>query len=461
MTDQLGPEHLLACQDEMVEFILDEPKCALWVEMGVGKTAATLTAINELFNDFEISRVLIVAPLRVAKTTWPDEIAKWSHVSGISYSVVCGTADERRQALKKDAQVYFINRENVVWLLDQLDRKWPFDMMVIDEASSFRNHASKRFKALKKVAHLCERVVELTGTPAPKDLLGLWAQIYLLDQGERLGKTVTAFRDRWFSPDYMGYNWDARHGAQEEIQDYLSDIVLVLKAEDFGDWADPDQRRVNIDLPECAREQYEELEQEFILRLENAEVIEAVNAAVLTGKLRQCANGAFYTDDEGTFTEVHDAKLDALQHVIDLHPGENILCAYNFVSDKERILKRFPRAEVLTSDPDVIHRWNDGEIPLLIAHPASAGHGLNLQHGGHISVWFGDTWDLELHLQFNARLARRGQENDVIIYHLCVKNTVDETIIRTLKNRDKSQKSLLNALKKDITGKNSAFKKAA
>ena len=276
-----------------------------------------------------------------------------------------------------------------------------------------------------------------------------------------MGRTITAYRDRWFRPDYLGYSWDIKDGAQEEIEGYLSDIVLVLKAGDFTYWDEPEQRRVNIDLPAIARDQYTELENEFIVRLENAEVIEAVNAAVLTGKLRQCANGAFYTDEHGTFVEVHDAKLNALQFVINKHPGENILCAYNFVSDKERILKRFPHAEVLTVDPDVIHRWNAGKIPLLLAHPASAGHGLNLQHGGRIAVWFGDTWDLELHLQFNARLARRGQGKDVIIYHLCVKDTVDEIIIRTIKNRDRSQRALLDALKKDITRKGGGLKKAA
>ena len=461
MTETLGPEQLAAYQTEMVGFILDTPKCALWVDMGLGKTIATLTAIKELLDDFEARRVLIIAPLRVAKSTWPDEIQKRAHINDVAYSVIVGTADERKRALKRDVDLYFINRENVVWLLDQLNDKWPFETMIIDESSSFRNHQSKRFRALKKVAHLCTRVIELTGTPAPKDLLGLWAQIYLLDQGERLGRTITAYRDRWFRPDYLGYSWDIKEGAQEEIEGYLSDIVLVLKAGDFTYWDEPEQRRVNIDLPAMARDQYTELENEFIVRLENAEVIEAVNAAVLTGKLRQCANGAFYTDEHGTFVEVHDAKLNALQFVINKHPGENILCAYNFVSDKERILKRFPHAEVLTVDPDVIRRWNAGKIPLLLAHPASAGHGLNLQHGGRIAVWFGDTWDLELHLQFNARLARRGQEKDVIIYHLCVKDTVDETIIRTIKNRNRSQRALLDALKKDITRKGDGLKKAA
>lgn len=460
MSEILSPTQIEAYQHEMIDHIINKPKCALLVDMGLGKTIATLTAIQHLFEQIEVRRVLIIAPLRVAKSTWPDEIEQWSHTNNLTYSIVCGSAAERSKALRQNVQLYFINRENVVWLLDELKGKWPFDMIVVDEASSFRDPKSKRFKALKKVAHLANRFVELTGTPAPKDLLAIWSQIYLLDQGERLGRTMTAYKNRWFTPDYMGYNWELRPGAKEEIEELISDLVLVLNKEDHIHWNEPTHYTYDIELPPQAWAQYRELEKEFILRLENAEVIEAANAAVLTGKLRQCANGAFYTDEQGNYTEVHDAKLDALEYVAELHKNESLLVAYNFKSDKERILKRFPHAEVLTTDPDVIRRWNEGKIQMLLAHPTSAGHGLNLQHGGRVACWFGDTWDLELYLQFNARLARRGQKKDVLIYHLCIKNTVDEVIMKTLETREKSQKELLNALKTSIINDAAEFKKA-
>ncbi len=461
MTETLSPTQIEAYQHEMLDFILDKSKCALWVDMGLGKTIATLTAIQHLIDQIEVRRVLVIAPLRVAKSTWPDEIAQWSHTNNLTYSIVCGSAAKRSKALRKDVELYFINRENVVWLIEELGGKWPFDMIVIDEASSFRNSKSARFKALKKVAHLANRVVQLTGTPAPKDMLAIWAQIFLLDQGERLGRTITAYKNRWFAPDYMGYNWELRHGAKEEIEEKISDLVLVLNKEDHIHWQEPTHYSYDIDLPPKAWAQYRELEKEFILRLENAEVIEAANAAVLSGKLRQCANGAFYTDEDGNYTEVHDAKLDALQYIQELHNNESLLVAYNFKSDKERILKRFPHAEVLTTDPDVIRRWNEGKIRMLLAHPASAGHGLNLQHGGRVSCWFGDTWDLELYLQFNARLARRGQKKDVLIYHIRIKNTVDDVIAKTLKDRELTQKELLNALKTSIYNSDQEYKKAS
>lgn len=461
MSEPLSPDVLAAYQHEMIDFILAKPKRALWVGMGLGKTVSTLTAIQHLLDHLEVRRVLVIAPLRVAKSTWPDEIAKWSHTHGLEYSVVCGTEKQRIKALKQDAELYLINQENVVWLIDTLNKKWPFDMLVIDEASSFRNHASKRFKALKKVAHLPNRVVLLTGTPTPKGLINLWSQIYLLDQGERLGKNITAFRERWFYQLPWGYDWLKQSYAKQEIEELISDLVLVLDKDDHIYWPDPEHHTIEVDMPLHAQAIYSELEREFIIELENAEVIEAVNAAVLTGKLRQCANGALYTEDGESYAEVHDAKLDALQRVINMHSGEPILVAYNFICDKERILKRFPQAEVLTSDPDVIRRWNRGEIPILLAHPASAGHGLNLQDGGRVVCWFGLTWDLELYTQFNARLPRRGQERVVQIYEICVKNTVDMNVAQTLEKRKKTEKELLLALKNNIIVRNNYYKKAS
>lgn len=461
MSKTLSPDTLAAYQHEMIDFILAKPKCALWVDMGLGKTVSTLTAIQYLLDHLEVRRVLVIAPLRVAKSTWPDEIEKWSHTHNIKYSVVCGTEKQRLKALKEDVELYFINQENIVWLIDVLNKKWPFGMLVIDEASSFRNHASKRFKALKKVAHLSTRIVELTGTPLPKGLINLWAQIYLLDQGKRLGKNISAFRSRWFYQPPWGYDWIEQSYAKGEIEDLIKDIVLVLNKEDHIYWPEPEYIKIEVDLPLHARGMYRELEREFIVELENSEVIEAANAAVLTGKLSQCANGTMYTEEGGSYVQVHDAKLDALQRVINMHICEPILVAYNFICDKERILNRFPQAEVLTSNPEVIRRWNNGKIPILLAHPASAGHGLNLQDGGRVACWFSGTWNLELHLQFNARLARRGQKSGVKIYNICVKNTVDDNMAQVIEKREESQKNILNTIKNEIISREGHYKKAS
>lgn len=454
MTDIMGPEALAAYQTEMIDFVVGTPKCALWVDMGLGKTVATLTALGHAMDFADCRRALIIAPLLVAKTTWPDEIAKWAHTRGLTYSIVCGTAKERAAALLKPADLYFINKENTVWLIEHLENDWPFDTLVIDEASAFRNPAAKRFKALKRVAHRSARVVELTGTPSPKDLLALWAQIFLLDGGERLGKTMTAYKQQYFTPDYMGYSWDLKPGAREAIMDKISDLVLVLKSEDHIKLPDIEHIPVLVDLPTKARQQYAELEREFILRLESADTIVAMNAAVLTGKLRQAANGALYTDETGSYETIHDAKIDALESIITRHKNEPVLVAYNFQSDLKRIRERFPQSELITSGQDAQSRWNAGQIPILPVHPASAGHGLNIQFGGRIIVWFGDTWDLELYLQLNARLARRGQPADrVLIYHIRAQNTVDQVIELTLEKREISQTEIFNYLKTTIKGR--------
>lgn len=454
MTETLSPENIEAYQYEMIDFVLANPKGALWVEMGLGKTVATLTAVGQLLDCVEVRKILVIAPLRVAKSTWPDEIETWSHTRNTTYSIVCGSEAKRIKALNTDAEVYLINKENVVWLINHLDGAWPFDTVVIDEASAFRSATSKRFKALKKVIHRSIRVVELTGTPAPKDMLGLWAQIFLLDGGERLGKTMTAFKQQYFQPDYMGYNWELRDNAKEHIIAKISDIVLVLKAEDHVQLPFSDHIPAPVVLPPDARAIYNELEKEFIVKLESQDTVVAMNAAVLTGKLRQCSNGALYTDEYGSYSKVHDTKLDELRRIVSRHENEPILVAYNFKSDKARISQRLQHAEYLTDDPGVISRWNRREIPLLLAHPASAGHGLNLQHGGRVIVWFGDTWDLELYLQFNARLARRGQKNsDVLIYHISAQSTVDQVISMTLKTRTVNQNELLQAVANDVNSR--------
>lgn len=453
MADLLTPDLLDDTQRLMIDFVHEHPKCALWVDMGEGKTIATLTTVDGLLNCAEARRVLVIAPLRVAKTTWPDEIKKWSHVRGNTYQILCGSEATRKARLQVPADLYFINRENTVWLVDQFrNKKWPFDTIIIDEASSFRNHSSKRFKALRKVTPHTRRVIELTGTPAPKgkdghaDLLSIWAQIFLLDGGERLGKTFTGYRNAYFTSDFHGFTWTPNPDAEKIIMDRIKDIVLSVKPRPKPK---PRHEIIGVELPKKAREIYRELEIEFIAQVED-ETVEAVNAAVLTNKLRQAANGALYVDDNGAFKAIHEEKLNALNDIIERHEGENILVAYSYKSDLQRVLDRFPQAEVLTSDPDVVHRWNDRKISLLLAHPASAGHGLNLQHGGRIGVWIGDTWDLELFLQFNARLPRRGQTGEVIFYHIHAQNTVDNIVWQTLGNREKSQKRIIKQVVKDV-----------
>lgn len=446
----LSLEDIEAYQYEMIDFVHAKPQCALWVDMGLGKTVACLTALTYLMDSVESRKTLVIAPLRVAKKTWPDEIENWSHIKGTTYEIVCGSAKERRAALAREADVYLINKENVVWLVEQLGNKWDFDTLIIDEASDFRSSKAKRFRALRKVRHRINRVVELTGTPAPKDLIALWSQIFLLDGGERLGKTITAYKQQYFEPDYSGFNWMLKPGSREKIMDKIRDIVLVLRAEDHVQLPKVTHETEHVELPQKARGIYRELEKEFLVQLENAETVFAMNAGVLTGKLRQCANGALYTNDKGAFTEIHNSKIDALGQIIARHPDESILLAYAFKSDRDRIIRRYQFGRVLSADPEDITLWNDKKIPLLLTHPASAGHGLNLQFGGRIIVWFGDTWDLEQYLQFNARLARRGQKEEVLIYHISALNTVDPVISARLIDRNYDQNYLLNALKKDV-----------
>lgn len=449
----LTREDLHTYQRRAAEFIETNERCALWVDMGLGKTVSTLTAVAELIESFEVRRVLVIAPKRVALHTWPAEFAKWDHLQGLTYAVADGTPTQRAETLRSEADVHIVGRDNVPWLVSEFRRGWRWDMVVIDESSSFKNHSTKRFKSLRKALPKIDRMVELTGTPSSNGLLDLWPQVFLLDQGERLGRTFSGFRDRYFSSDYMGYNWSPRPGAEECIYDALDDIVLTLSAEDYLDMPARIDESIPVELPKKAREQYAELERDFLLELDELGDVVAVNAAVLTGKLSQCANGATYYDDADgdrqTHT-IHTAKIEALREIAE--SGEPVLVAYNFRSDLEALKHAFPHAHTV-DEVGVLDAWNRGEVPMLLAHPASAGHGLNLQHGGRVLVWYGLTWSLELYQQFNARLHRQGQTRPVIVYHIVAADTVDERVLESLGEKNRTQAALLAALKSDIEGR--------
>ena len=438
-------------QERAKNFIEDHEAAGLFLEMGLGKTVITLTAIDELMNDrFEVSRVLVIAPLRVAEDTWSRESKKWDHLQHLRISKILGSAADRRAALKKDADIYVINRENVVWLVEYLEKeriKWPFDMIVIDELSSFKNNQAKRFKALRKVRPMVDRIVGLTGTPAANSLMDLWAEMYLLDRGERLGRTLTAYRGNWFRPGYMNgpvvYKWEPRRGALEDITKRIADITVSMKAEDYLTLPDKIETTVSVTLDEKALKTYKVMEQESLLELEGEEIA-AMDAAAVMSKLLQLANGFIYGTDHRA-VHIHDAKLEALEEIIEAADSP-VLVFYNFQADKDQILAKFKDARLLTNDKD-IEDWNEGKVPILLAHPASAGFGLNLQDGGHIMAWYGLPWSLEQYLQAVARLQRQGQKYPVMIYHIVAAGTVDEQVVRSLAAKDMTQSTMINILK--------------
>ena len=425
-------------QTKAVDFILNTKKCAVFLDMGLGKTVITLTAISKLLNEFSISKILIVGPLRVVNNVWHNEIQKWEHLKFITYSIVTGNEKERLEALNKDVDVYLINRENIQWLYNHCI-KW--DMIVLDESSSFKNFSTKRFKAIKKFKY--DYIVALTGTPSPNGLLDLWAQIYLIDKGERLGRCMSIYKDRYFFCDYSGYNYSPIY--PPTIFNAISDITLSMKIDDYIQLPDKIEITTKVKLPYFHLRTYNEIRKEFIANIDNKEITVS-NAAVLSNKLLQFCNGAIY-DENKNIIEIHDIKLDALEDLIEDNPDENILIAYNYNSDLIRLQKRFKHAILMDKDGKNIDLWNEGKIKLLLCHPASSGKGLNLQQGGHIIIWFSLTWNLEDYLQFNARLHRIGQSKPVIINHIIVENCIDEIIMKVLSNKDKNQNTLLNALK--------------
>ena len=441
----LSRHNLHEYQERCINFIHTTPKCALWLEMGLGKSTTTLTAVSDLLDGLTVSRVLVVAPLRVAKSVWVQEAKKWQHLRHLTFSVCVGSERQRIAALHSTADVYVINRENVKWLVDFYKRKWPFDCVVLDESSSFKNASSQRFKALKKVSDLIERMIQLTGTPTSNGLLDVWAQIALLDNGSRLGRSMTVYKQRFFESDYMGYKFTPIKGAQQLIEGLISDVVVSMRAEDYLQLPERIDIQIPVELDSKTAQLYKELEQEFLLKIEDEEIT-AMTAATLAGKLLQVSNGAIYTNEHGNFIELHNEKLDALEELVEVN-NEPLLVAYNFKSDLVRLKERFPFAIALDKDESTIDRWNNGEIQMLLAHPASASMGLNLQRGGSVIVWFGLNWSLELYQQFNARLHRQGQEKPVRIIHLVASGCIDEKVLQAIDNKAKTQDDLLNALR--------------
>lgn len=396
--------------------------------------------------------MLVIAPLNVAKDTWADEINKWEHLNHMTVSKVLGTPRQRIDALKQDADIYITNKENTKWLCDYYKKDWPFDMIVVDELSTFKNHTSQRFKALKKKLPLVKRFVGLTGTPSPNSMMDLWAQVYLIDSGERLEKSFTRFRERYFKPTHQVsehvFNWELREDAEKLIYQKIEDVCISMKASDYLAMPERIDTVQVITLSNKERKLYEELERDYILESEEDGTIVAQSGASLSQKLLQLSNGAVYTDEQDV-RHVHDRKLDKLEEIVEESQGQPILLFYNFKHDKERILERFNQAVVLGSD-GYKDEWDKGNIEILLAHPASAGHGLNLQQGGHIIVWFGLTWSLELYQQANARLYRQGQDNTTIIHHIMTENTIDQRIYKALQNKELTQDELMNAVKARI-----------
>ncbi len=438
------------------KFIITHPVAAVFLDLGLGKTVITLTAIEKLMRDsFEIRRVLVIAPLRVSRTTWPDEIEKWNHLKGLSWSVAVGTEEERLEALYSKSDITIINRENIQWLVEKSGYSFDFDMIVVDELSSFKNHEAKRFKALLKVRPFVKRIVGLTGTPSANGLMDLFAEFRLLDMGERLGRYITRYRLKYFEPDRRNRNvvfsYKPLPGAEKEIEKAISDITISMSALDYLDMPE----RVNITdsvvLSEGEMKRYEDLKRDLYIALGDEELT-ASNAAVLSGKLSQMAGGAVYSDN-GEVVEIHNKKLDALDDLIEANQGRPVLVVYWYRHDKERILERWKDARELRTTDDIAD-WNRGEIGIGLLN-ASSGHGLNLQSGGNTIVWFSLTWSLELYQQTNARLWRQGQrEGSVFIHHIVVKDTIDERVLSSLEKKSEVQDSLLEAVKAELGGTN-------
>ena len=437
-------------QKYAIEYIKSHPITALFLDMGLGKTVTTLTAIRDLMYDaFEVKRVLVIAPLRVARDTWPDELRKWDHLKELTCSVVVGTVAERRRALQQDADIYIVNRENLAWLYE--NSRLDFDMVVLDELSSFKNHQSKRFRAMKAMRPKVKRIVGLTGTPTGNGLMDLWAEFRILDMGERLGRYISQYRNLYFKPDKRNgmvvYSYKPLPGAEEAIYHQISDITVSMKATDYLEMPELVSVAKEVCLSETEKKRYDELKKSLVLELPGGEVTSA-NAASLTLKLSQMANGAIYTDGKDV-AAIHDQKLDALDDLVESANGKPVLVAYWFKHDKDRIRERMEAREL--RGPQDFADWNAGKIPVALIHPASAGHGLNLQQGGSILIWFGLTWSLELYQQTNARLWRQGQaDKTVIIQHIVAKDTIDERILNVLKHKDGTQAALIEAVKADL-----------
>lgn len=444
-------------QQFAISYIEEHPVAAVLLDMGLGKTSITLTAINDLlFDSFDIHKVLVVAPLRVARNTWSDEISKWEHLSDLHYAIAVGTESERVTALISKADIYIINRENVQWLIESSGVPFDFDMVIVDELSSFKNHQAKRFRALMKVRPKVRRMIGLTGTPSSNGLMDLFAEFKLLDMGERLGRFIGQYRTAYFKPDKMNgqivFSYKPLPGAEKQIYNKISDITISMKSTDHIKMPELVNSRYVVHLSEKEQERYEELKKDLVLQLPDGEIT-AANAASLSTKLCQMANGAVYSDDEDILN-IHDKKLDALEDIIEAANGKPILVAYWFKHDLQRITERLYQLKIPFSKLDTdasIRNWNEGELPVALIHPASAGHGLNLQSGGSTLVWFGLTWSLELYQQTVARLWRQGQTaGTVVVQHIIAKGTIDERVMRALSLKDSTQSALIDAVKAEI-----------
>lgn len=433
-------------------FVLGHPACGLILDMGLGKSVITLSALWDLILDsFDVGKVLVIAPKRVAEDTWPKELAKWDHLKGLTYSLVLGSEKERRAALQQRAFLYIINRENVCWLVDNY--RWDFDTLVIDEMSSFKSAKAQRFKALKKVRPLIRRVIGLTGTPSPNSLMDLWPEIYLLDMGQRLGRFIGGYRDRFFVPDKRSreivYSYKPREGAEDTIYGLISDICISMRADDYLDMPEMISNRIEVRMDARERGIYDQFRRDMFVRLPDGE-LDAVNAAALSGKLLQMANGAVY-DENRIVHHIHDRKLDALEDLIEAANGKPMLVGYWYQHDRDRIKSRFKVREIRNTKD--IGDWNAGRIPVALIHPASAGHGLNLQEGGSTLVWFGLTWSLELYKQLIGRILRQGQKaRTVVVQHIITVGTHDEDIMLALDDRDMGQNRLISAVRARIGG---------
>ena len=436
--------------------IVEKPALALWLDMGLGKTSITLSAVNELkFNRFEVQKVLVIAPKKVAEATWQAEAAKWDHTKHLRFSTVLGGLQKRIRAVNAPADLYVINRDNVKWLVDYFRNDWPFDMVVIDEASSFKSQQAQRWKALKSVRAHIRRIVELTGTPAPHSLLDLWPQVYLLDQGERLGRTVGGFRERYFNPDKRDatrvFTYKPKDGAEQAVKALLSDVCISMRAEDYLELPDVVTDIIPVQLDSRAQKDYDRLERDALLPVDER-MIDAGSAGVLTNKLLQLCNGAVY-DSSKTVCELHSCKMEAFMELIEQLNGQHALVFYNFQHDQNRLMAALRKTGLrvrVYGGPADQEDWNAGRIDLLLAHPTSCAYGLNLQQGGHHIIWFGLNWSLELYQQANKRLHRQGQMEPVIVHHLVVQGGMDEDVMASLEDKSATQDSLLDALKARI-----------
>lgn len=450
-------------QKACVEHIITHPYCGIFLDMGLGKTVSTLTAINYLMFDYlEINSVLVIAPKRVAESVWQEEAEKWDHLKHLTFSKIIGTQRQRIEAINTNANIYIISRDNIAWLCALYGgTKLPFEMIVVDELSSFKSYKSLRFKSLKATQPYFKRFVGLTGTPAPNGLIDLWPQIYLMDRGERLEKTISAYRNRYFRPGKTNgnvvYSYDLLAESESLIHKRIEDICISMKAQDYLEMPFRTDNFIKLNMPADVKKKYDEFEKEKVIELiesteqgEESIEVNVVNAAALSNKLLQFANGALY-DENRSVHEVHQIKLDALKEIIDDANGKSVLVAWTYQHDRDRImefLKSYKPREL--KKPQDITDWNNGKVQVMLAHPASAGHGLNLQAGGSIIVWFGQTWSLELYQQFNARLYRQGQQEHVIIHHLIMKGTHDEDVIVALRSKDKKQNQLMDSIKAKI-----------